>query len=69
MGTEENGLTLEGLAYRLEALERENDELQAQPRLLRLPRLLHETVSEFADSVAGDVRRNVRVEVGSSRVN
>ena len=30
MGTKDNGLTLEGLAKRLEALERENDELRSK---------------------------------------
>ena len=35
MGTEENGLTLEGLAQRLEALERENERMRSENAELR----------------------------------
>jgi hypothetical protein len=48
MGGEENGLTLQGLAQRLEALERENAELRHEVAALRGSEDTHHHEEELA---------------------
>jgi len=64
MGTEDNVLTLEGLAWRLEAQGRENAERLEKRE--RVNARLRDEVAAFRDSDTGDIGRDGVVGVPST---